>query len=164
MATEIRDLLQRKLDIAREQLNGLIQEYMNLNDDARLEKTNFAFDQITSYIQIERNLLFPVIHKRERGNDLIDPSIAIHEDMNQIMERAVMLHVDEPDFTFYDNLTGLLALLNKLADLDQQSVWPWLEKNLTEEDTATIIPRLQDQTIHESLPAFRSSEGSTTVL
>ena len=153
--SEVMELLRAKLSIARRVLADLVQHYQQLDDDQRLEKSNIVLDQVNSYLQIERNLIFPMMEKTGSYQHVMDRTCDIHGRIEGIIERATMMHVDEPSFEYYDDMAGLLGLLDALADNDNRGIFAWANAHLTEEDSYYLITHLKDETAHESLPAFR---------
>jgi hypothetical protein len=153
--SEVMELLRAKLGIARRVLADLVQHYQQLNDDQRLEKSNIVLDQINSYMQIEQNLLFPLMARTGDYRHVMERTRDIHGRIDAIIEKATMMHVDEPSFEYYDDMARLLGLLDALADNDNRGIFPWAAAHLTDEDSYHLITHLKDETAHESLPAFR---------
>lgn len=153
--SEVIELLRVKLGIARRVLADLVGNYQRLNDDQRMEKSNIVLDQVNSYMQIEQNLLFPLMARTGDYRNVMERTRDIHDRIDSIVEKATMMHVDEPSFEYYDDMARLLGLLDALAENDNRGIFPWANAHLTDEDSYTLITRLKDETAHESLPAFR---------
>lgn len=154
--SEVLEFLKTKLTVARRELASLVQNYQQLNDDDRLAKSNLIFDHLNSYIQIEGNFLFPLLEKAEGQQGVIERTRDLHDRIKEIAEKAIMLHVDEPGFEYYDEMNRLLGLVDALTQNDNESIFSWAEQNLSEQDSVAMMKRLRDQTVQESsMPAVR---------
>jgi hypothetical protein len=154
--SEVLEFLKTKLTVARRELASLVQNYQQLNDDERLAKSNLIFDHLNSYIQIEGNFLFPLLEKAEGQQRVIEQTRDLHERIKDIAEKAIMLHVDEPGFEYYDEMNRLLGLVDALTQNDNESIFLWAEQNLCEQDSVAMMKRLRDQTVQESsMPVVR---------
>lgn len=150
---DITSVLNAKLDFARWVLNELIQDYSKLDDTQRLEKSNTILDEVTSYLQIKENLLFPFIQKKGLYDDLITHSAAVDQDIDRIIELSIMMHVDEPSGEYYHNMVILRDLLERVQRVDERSVFAWIREYLTDEERHYVISHLKNQMTHESLPS-----------
>lgn len=148
---EVMELLHAKLNIARQVLADLVRNYQDLNDDERLEKSDLVFGNVNSYVQIQGNLIFPLMTRTGEHDDLVQRSRTIHERIDALMEHAIMMHVDEPGFEYYDNLVRLQGLLDLMAKTDSETVFPWAETYLSEDEHYELIQHLNEQTRHESI-------------
>lgn len=150
---EINNLLLAKLKLARRILRELIQDYMQLNDTQRMEKSNAIMDEVNSYLQIKENLLFPFMRKKGLHDDLIARSAQVDKEINKITELSIMMHVDEPSGEYYHNMVTLLGLLDQVERVDSESIFSWVQQYLDEEDQHYIATHLKNQMTHESLPS-----------
>lgn len=148
---EILEVIRTKMDMAQHVLRDLIKTYPYIDDTARIEKANLAFDNVQSYLQIEQNLLFPYIRKTGEHDDILDRAQAIQDRIDELLEKAVMVHVDEPDNQFYYSLDALLGLMEQAERVDNEAIFPWARVYLTEADHYTLITRVKDETLHETV-------------
>jgi len=150
---EILEVIHGKLNLARRVLHELIDNYKHLEDTPRLEKTTTIMDAINSYLQLEENLIFPYIRKTGEHDDLIDRAKSVHEQIENIIEHTINIHVDEPSGEYYDNLVRLLTLLEQAAKVDEDAIIPWARVYLSSTDQEYIARHLKEQMTHESLPS-----------
>ncbi len=150
---EIINFLHSKINSARRVLRELTQDYMKLDDNQRLEKSNTIMDEVNSYLQIKENLIFPYIRKTGRHNDLIERSLAVDNEIDRITELSIMMHVDEPSGEYYHNMVLLLKLLDRAEHTDSESIFPWMKEYLSEDDQHYIHTHLNNQMTHASLPS-----------
>jgi hypothetical protein len=147
---EILELLHAKLNIARRVLTDLVGNYRILNDDQRLEKSSIVMDNINSYLQIQENLVFPVIARSGMYDDMLFKGREVHERIEYVLEHAIQVHVDEPGFEYYDFLNQLLGLLDLAERTDRETIFVWAETYLSKEDEYHMIAHLREQTAHET--------------
>jgi hypothetical protein len=149
---EILELLHAKLNIARRVLAGLVANYESLDDNERLDQSNTVMDQVNSYIQIQQNLIFPVIRRTGEHDDIITRTKQVHDRIETLTEHAIMMHVDEPGYEYYDDLARLMGVLDLAEKTDHEVLFPWANAYLTDEDQYQMVGRVKEQTRHESLP------------
>lgn len=149
---EILAVVQAKRNLAEQVLRDLIANYKALNDTVRLEKSNTIQDEINSYLQIEENLFFSYV--RKAGDEAILPPIkAVHDEIEMISEHSIMMHVDEPSGEYYQDMLRLIEAIEKAKRNDDEILFPWAEKNLSEADQYEIATQFKNQMVHESLPS-----------
>jgi hypothetical protein len=148
---EILEIISSKLETAQYFLDDLLKNYERLEDTPRIEKANIIFENITSYLQIEQNLLFPFIKASREHDDILDRAQAIHDRIDEEMEKTVMVHVDEPDHQFYHGLGALARLLDEAKRVDHEAIFPWSRVYLSETDHISLLNHLKEQTAHETV-------------
>lgn len=145
-----------KLKRGRHELNDLVEQYGQLRPMARLKKSNAAFDEIYSYLQIFQNLILPYIEQTGRHEDMLARMCDVQNRLDQLLERAVMMHVDEHGGEYYNDMVRLLALVDQALDIDERLILPWSQAYLTPADHQAIASRLKSQMTHESRSSFSS--------
>ncbi|HEY9745246.1 MAG TPA: hypothetical protein V6C99_03400 [Oculatellaceae cyanobacterium] len=148
---EVLEIISSKMEMAQHFLDDLLSNYDRLDDTARIDRANVVFDNITSYLQIEQNLLFPYIRKTGEHDDILEQALAVHDRIDEEMEKSVMVHVDEPDHQFYHGLDTIRGLLERAKRIDQEMIFPWARVYLSEEDHYALLNPLKEQTAHETV-------------
>lgn len=148
---QVLDVINSKMEIAQRFLRDLVVNYDQLDDTARIERANIGLGNVQSYLQIEQNLLFPLIERTGEDTDILARACRIQNQMDDVLERSVMVHVDEPDHEFYHGMERLLNLLEQAAEVDREFIFPWAKEHLTEEEQFSMLTNLQEQTAQETL-------------
>ena len=150
---EVLDLIAAKRNLARRVLDEFITGYMAIDDTERLEKSNTILDEVNSYLQIEGNLIFPFIRKRGGYDEVIDRARAVHSKIEDVTEHAIMMHVDEPSGEYFNDMARLAEYLDQAKKVDEETIFPWARKYLSDADQLLIAKHLKEQMAHESLPS-----------
>jgi hypothetical protein len=150
---EILNVIAAKLNLAERVLEDLTANYRHLDDATRLEKANTILDEINSYLQIEENLLFPFMQRNGEYDDLLAKARAVHEQIEDLTEYAIMMHVDEPSGEFWKNMVKLKDLIVLARRADEEMIFPWAKVYLSERDQYYIATNMKNQMTHESLPS-----------
>jgi hypothetical protein len=131
-----------------------LKAYQHEEHEATIQNTGAIFDSIRSYIQIQENLIFPQLSQQQ---NLLGQkqafSQSIHEELENIMDSSVLMHVDEPSCEFKQNLEALLGLLKKYQQFDEVSFFPQAKRHLSPEDLTEIHQHLDAEMKQERLPA-----------
>lgn len=152
---EILEIIQAKRSTAMRYLRDLLDNYGRLDDSDRMDKANMALDNISSYLQIQQNLLFPFIEKTGEHDDIMARSCEVQNRIDEVLEKAVMVHVDEPGNVFYHDMNVLFHLLEQAEQIDRDAIFPWARVYLTKQDDMTLLNQLRVETAHESQPKLR---------
>lgn len=151
---DISDVIQTKLNYARRVLQELIDHYGRLDDTERMAKSNIFLDELNSYLQIKENMIFPLMQRSGEYDDLVARACAVHSEIDELKnERLVMIHVDEPDCSYYDILIRLAGLLEQSDKVDREAIYPWMRVYLSDEEKEYIMTHLKNQMVHESFPS-----------
>lgn len=142
---EVLELLHAKLGIARRILRELVANYDNLSDNARQSASIEVLDDVNSYLQVKENLIFPYMAKNGEATDLMARSRAVDEQLEDITEHAIHMHVDETDY--YERLVTLLDLMDLAERTDQETIFPWARQYLNERDQLFIATHLKGQIV-----------------
>ena|GEM_PF-2766460 len=154
MSNEACDYLKARLTLAQKELKSVIQVYDDINDDVRMSNSKRIFYEILSYIQIQNVIIFPLMGKDTRSAESIQRSQELHQSIRDCIDRATMLHVDEPDHEYLNRLRALELLVDSLVHHDEGTLLQWMDANLTVEDVARLMPRLKENAMQEALPSF----------
>jgi hypothetical protein len=148
---EIIEIISSKLETAQHFLDDLLKNYDRLEDTPRIEKANIIFENISSYLQIEQNLLFPFIKASKEHDDILARACVIQNRIDEELEKTVMVHVDEPDGQFYHGLQALSRLLDEAKRVDHEAIYPWSRVYLSETDHFSMLNHLKEETAHETV-------------
>lgn len=148
---EILEIISSKLETAQHFLDDLLKNYERLDDTPRIEKANIIFENISSYLQIEQNLLLPYIEATGEHNDILARACAVQNRLDDELEKVVMVHVDEPDRQFYHGLHTIAHLLEAAKQVDHEAIFPWAHMYLSEVDHFTLLNHIKEQTAHETV-------------
>jgi len=154
MSNEASDYLKARLTFAQKELKSVIELYDGLNDDVRMSNSKKIFYEILGYIQIQSVIIFPLMEKDTTTVESITRSKELHQSIRDTIEKATMLHVDEPDHEYLNRLRALDLLVNSLVEHDNEMLLPWMDTHLTIEDVARLMPRLKENAMQEALPSF----------
>ena len=154
MSNEASDYLKARLTFAHKELKSVIELYDTMNDDVRMSNSKKIFYEILGYIQIQTVIIFPLMEKDTTTVESITRSRELHQSIRDTIEKATMLHVDEPDHEYLNRLRALDLLVNSLVQHDNGTLLQWMESHLTVEDVARLMPRLKENAMQESLPSF----------
>jgi hypothetical protein len=154
MSNEASDYLKARITFAQKELKSVIQLYDTMNDDVRMSNSKKIFYEILGYIQIQSVIIFPLMEKDTTTVESITRSKELHESIRDTIEKATMLHVDEPDHEYLNRLRALDLLVNSLVEHDQGTLVQWMDAHLTVEDVARLMPRLKENAMQEALPSF----------
>lgn len=150
---EALDLLHAKLNVARRVLKNFIDNYQGMEDSERSDQARTVLDEVTSYLQIKENLIFPYIRREGEHSDLLERNRAVDEQIEYIIEHAIHMHVDEAGGEFYNRLVQLDNVLDLAIKTDQDTILPWAKVHLSDKDQLYIATHLKSQMVHESLPS-----------
>lgn len=150
---EVLDVVSAKLHLAQRVLKDLVDNFKKLEDAERLEKSNTILDEVNSYLQIEENLFIPFMRQKGNFDDLIERIQVVHEELDNLTEHAIMMHVDEPSGEYWKDMARLANVLDRADRMDQEVLFPWARVYLTEEDQYHIATNLKNQMVEESLPS-----------
>jgi hypothetical protein len=157
MSNQVSEYLETRLSMVQKELLSLVQGYQEFNDDVRMEKSKSVFYQIESYLQLKKVVILPLVQTDQSQNALFVSSIAtkeLEDGIGKLIENTTMLHVDEPDLEFYNNLCALQERVNTMREQDQKNILPWLETHLSMEQAASLMPRLKENAMQDALPSF----------
>src|SRR6478609_2794157 len=154
MSNEACDYLKARLTFAQKELKSVIELYDSLNDDIRMSNSKKIFYEILGYVQIQTVIIFPMMEKDSTNLESVQRSKELHQSIRDTIEKATMLHVDEPDHEYLNRLRALDLLVDSLVQHDQGTVLQWMDANLTVEDVARLMPRLKENAMQEALPSF----------
>ncbi len=147
---DIINLVQSKINGAQDMLDDLIHNYADVPDTKRLDTTNLVMNQVHSYIHIVANLLLPRVDANGRNGDIVARNRTIIDDIEQLSEHMLMMHVDEPDNEFFNDLKKLADRLARAKRTVVDTIVPWAESNLTEEESQALMTQVGDQMSHET--------------
>jgi hypothetical protein len=147
---EVLDIISSKLDVAQRVLRDLVSNYYSMDDTARIERANIVLDNVNSYLQIEQNILLPYIEGSEEHVDIFARVCEVQNKIDNLLEKAVMVHVDEPDHQFYYSMEALQKLLSQAEQADREALFPWVRTYLTDADQPRMLDHLKAQTAHET--------------
>jgi hypothetical protein len=147
---QVLDIISSKLDIAQRVLRDLVSNYYSMDDTARIERANLVLDNVNSYLQIEQNILLPYIEGAEGNADILARLCEVQNRIDALLEKAVMVHVDEPDHQFYYSMEALQDLLRQAEQVDREVLFPWVRTYLVDADQPRMLDHLKEQTAHET--------------
>jgi hypothetical protein len=150
---EILQVISAKLHLARRVVQDLTDNFKRLEDAERLEKSNTILDEVNSYLQIEENLIIPLMRRKGNYDDLIERIQTVHAEIDKLTEHAIMMHVDEPSGEYWKDMARLADLLDLADRTDHEVLFPWARVYLTEEDQYHIATNMKNQMVEESLPS-----------
>jgi hemerythrin-like domain-containing protein len=146
------EYLQTRMGYVIQHLERLITSFddmEHLDRDEMIQKGGAIFDIVVSTIQIEDNLLYPKL--REKGLLLEEYGVIreLQQEVEDIIESSVMMHVDEPSFEFRDNLQALHRCLLKYRRFDEKVVFPVARTALGHHEMRDVLRHIQEETSHE---------------
>lgn len=146
------EFLDHKLRIAVHNIEALLNHFDSqetIDREGLIQKGGAAFDLIISYIRIEDNLIFPALRKKGLLQQEIAAIKAIQQEIENIIESSVMMHVDEPSCEFRDNLKALLKQLIRYRNIDQQQIFPYAKNAFSTNEMRALLKNVQEQMSHE---------------
>jgi hypothetical protein len=150
---EVFGFLKEKMDFAITELRHMIQNYDRLEDTDLMDQSSVIFDNIRSCMKIDANLLYPRVQYDPEFADELALSHRLHEDINYILDHSIMIHVDEPFDEYLNRMRSLLHLMEKYRQHDFDTLFPYIDRRLDDEERREIESHLVTQMQHESVPA-----------
>lgn len=137
---------------ATRELQELVASYDLLENQTLIQKSSEAFDHLRSYLQIEENLVLPMLKNLTGLAYPLQYAKTVFDEMEYIMEHGIMMHVDEPSLEYKHHLVDLLELLKQYRGYEEQEVLPLARAQFSPEVMASLQEHLYAQTNHESHP------------
>lgn len=156
MASNIFTFLIDKRQAASIVLRDIIAKYENVevqNRGDRMERASIAFDQVRTYIKLLENQVFPSLERYDISNRLKDAVLQsrdVHDRLERMLEKTIMIHVDEPFYEFRDNLVDMMSLLTRDEQLCDEIIFVEAMHVLTPQHIEELGEHIEDETHHET--------------
>lgn len=123
-------------------LRRMVDHYDKMENVKHIDQSHHAFDELMTYLKVEENLLYPKIIAKPQLKEALTYTHNLHGEMENILEKSVMIHVDEPSYEYRNNMEQLLVLLEKEDRYDRAELYPKAREVLTEKDYEDIDEHL----------------------
>jgi hypothetical protein len=142
--------LNELLQTANQKLGKMIDTFDAQSNVKLIEESRQIFDDIRLYVKIKENQIFPRIRHIEGYDQRMAEASEIHENIFYMMEKLVMIHVDEPYHEYREKLEFLKGYIDELTVYDQNTVFPMVRDLLSDEECDDIIEGIRGEQTHEA--------------
>lgn len=149
---DIFEFLDNRMRTATHHLEELLSSFDHMDTLDREEmimRSGAIFDIIISTIKIEDNQLYPKLLAKGLLKQEYQEAKALQQEIEQIIEASVLIHVDEPSFEFRRNLRNMLQVVIKYRRLNDKSVYPVAKTALSHHEMQDLIRHVQGEMTHE---------------
>jgi hypothetical protein len=131
---DIFELLRDENRAMLDEIRRLVIDYKTINNAEDIERSRHIFEILNEYIVIQNKMLYPKLPRQGEEDESIRTSKALLDEMDNIFEKSVMMHVDEPNLQYVQNLERLYNVLEAhFANLEER-VYPLLRDRLDSRD------------------------------
>lgn len=137
----LREQLETQHQILDEQFDFLLKNYTTLDDTVRIKTSKQIFDLIRRLIQMDIDVIYP------QATDIPNLTVNIpdikqrHQKIEDHIEKILMIHVDEPEDMYINEMICLRELLTPLESEDIHTLTA-LEQNLSDHDKSRLHQQL----------------------
>lgn len=136
--------LDEKLSRALVLLNQVIESFKKLDNTHNMKESSLIFDEIRTYIEVSENLLFPAFTAAiPDGKNLLSSVKIRHADLDRVIEKSTMMHVDEPRYEFEECLEAIRDLLLQEQASNQSKIFPLAKQHIPENELQAIEAQIQ---------------------
>jgi hypothetical protein len=128
-------------------LYRFIADYEHLHDEERFNQISEVLDLLNHSMELKLNTVFPMIRKNPDFQTDLRDSMHRYDDLKDVMEKMVMIHVDEPHKQFKERAEQMLALVEEQTRLEENSMFPRMEEHLSSEERMTL-----EKTVNHPIP------------
>jgi len=144
------ETLQSHKKMILEELQTLIDHYMELDEETLMASISRILDMYRMHQELEENYIYLAVQTVPSFSPIVQKACQSHEEIQKIIDKTTMVHVDEPDLTFIKDVKQLKALLKKHFDLDEQMVFPSFRQQIPHE-TMERLERQFQETVHSQM-------------
>lgn len=120
------------------ELDRFIADYDTMPDEKRIKSISAILELLHHALDNKLNHLLPVAESKPTLAEIVAESDTHYEAIENVMEKMINIHVDEPDNQFKELSIELRALFHQQFYLEQETLLPRLEPLLTLEEHVTL--------------------------
>ena len=115
----------------QKELEKFIAEYDHMPDEQRMHNIGYILDLVHHTLESKLNHIIPIAKQKDNLTQWVKISETRYKSVEDILDKMINIHVDEPDAEFKARAEQLLNLFTEQVTLENTMLIPQLETELT---------------------------------
>lgn len=148
---ELIQYLKNLVEKTNEKLGRIIAKHDDMTNIKRIDESRQVFDDLELYLQLKHNQIFPRLETVKidaTSRQQVEESLEIDNNIEYMLEKLVMIHVDDPYHEYRQKLEKLKEYVDMVEAFDKTNLYPLIRSNLTDLECDDVVNHIRDEQLH----------------